>query len=286
MKNKQKLMVSLAVLLTLALLTLVGCVRVNTNYDLSNIGTVKISDAIDSVLPSCVVVDVKKYFTSENAYSCVGVVVEDDKIIVPAQAISTKSGYTYSARLYGSNQTIELENDFVLNKEIGVCVLTVKTRNVKLSPVKFGDSDSLAIGETLFGIGYDAPIISAQEPISTETADYMLAIKAIVSSKIMSGAESGAESKFVLPEDMCKATYTIQGNFNPSAPVAYTHYFSNIKLTRNLSLTDYILFNEAGEFVGLSYLRFVDETFNNNDVTLGIGYACKSNSIKELLLTN
>ena len=60
MKNKVKLIVTLAVLLTLALLALTGCTTTIRDYKLDDIGLITISDAIEDSLESCVVVEVDR----------------------------------------------------------------------------------------------------------------------------------------------------------------------------------------------------------------------------------
>lgn len=284
MKNKHKIVVSLAVLITLALLTLTGCVSIKTTYDLSKIDIATISDATEDVLSSCVAVDVKSRFS--GSYSCVGIAVASDKILVPSQAVGKGDYFTYTGRVYGSNVKIDLIVDTTMGEELGVSILSVVTEGVRLIPVEFGDSDNLAMGEMLLGITYDAPIIGDEVEKSEVTADYLLAMSVMVSSKYMN---KGTHPFTGLTDTMEDSSFMTYGYFNSSQP-NYKNSLSGSESSglgneTYLNLTNCWLFNLKGKFVGVNYLRFVDETTDFNNVVLGIGYASKSNSIKQYMPT-
>ena len=61
------------------------------------------------------------------------------------------------------------------------------------------------------------------------------------------------------------------------------HGFEAIDKNENYVLTNNMLFNTAGEFVGINYLRRVDGTDSNEHIVAGIGYAVRSSNIKAVL---
>ena len=320
MKNKLKWIVSLAVFITLALLALTGCVRTHTQYELGNIGIITISDAVENALSSCVVVEVTGYSGTVYYYS-MGVAVSNNRIIVPRQTIPTNSlggvatQYSYKGRFYNKEGIFDLEYERVYNTfteekggDYGFNVLRVKDSTVNLRPVNFetnkdNSKDIVSLGELLFGVQINLPEdgrYSGEDGIydgawygvpSEKIPTYeFIDIKSVsVASKSM---QIGGHSMSGLPVGMDKATFTTQGYLNKSDYDTYmrnwnqSHGFNKITDNTgndNYSLTNCVLFNNKGEFVGINYLRRVDSTENNNNAVIGIGYTCRSSNMKFVL---
>lgn len=306
MKNKVKLIVTLAVLLTLALLALTGCTTTIRDYKLDDIGLITISDAIEDSLESCVVVEVMQ--SGQTYYYSVGVAVNENTIIcpkqtMPANSLSTTNHflpsnlYSIKGRLYEKTGRFNLEYSKSINSlleyDAAFWVFKVADSNVKLTPVKFAqtkeNNDIIALGEMLFGVEILLPSYKVWEDTAREnipTSEYLKVISAMVSSKSMQiGTYGPSQLKDVLKE----ISFTTQGYFNKSDYDTYMsgwnvlHYYSSLGNVSNYALTNNMLFNKNGEFVGLNYLKRVDEGEKNGQVVIGIGYACKSNSIKTIL---
>lgn len=321
MKNKLKWIVSLAVFITLALLALTGCVNNYTQYELGNIGIITISDAVENALSSCVVVEVTSKYSGTVYYYSMGVAISNNRIIVPRQTIPTNSlggvssQYSYRGRFYNKTGVFDLEYESVYNSfsednggDYGFNVLRVKDPTINLLPVTFANTkedstDIISLGEMLFGVqiklpetgryyGDDGVNEGAWYGVPSEeipTNEFLSLKSASVSSRSM---QVGGHNIYGLPTGMDKATFTTQGYFNKSDYDTYmnnwgaSHGFNKITDNtgkNNFTLTNCILFNCQGEFVGINYLRRVDSADNNNNAVVGIGYACRSNKMKIVL---
>lgn len=294
MKNKFKILVSLAVLLTLALLAFTGCTKKYYNLDDASILTM--SDAIEDVLPSCVELE---FVYGGYQYGFLGLAISETQVIVTSQTVpkvtwpTSQPTYDGRVRINGEEKLVKLvytPNSFVEDEDndVGFRILTLKPEyqfNVKLNPVKFGDSDNLKLGELLFGVSYHTPT----DPIDYGFEDYLKVISVMVSSQKMI---HGSRYLFGLSEKLEKATFTTNGYFEKSY-ANYSHKFSTLEDSnvdivdgerrKLFTLTNSWIFNRDGEFVGMNYLRKIDGSTSNNEVVVGIGYACRSNAIKEVL---
>lgn len=306
MKIKFKLFVSLAILLTLALLAFTGCKPEERNYNLDGIGSVVISDAMEDVLSSCVVVEVVP--GNFTFYYSMGVAISEDKIIVPRQTIPLNKlnlpeiNY-YKGRVYNTKGRFDFvykteDNNFARNNDYGFNVLTLKDKNsVKLKPVKFAQNndttDIIKLGQMIFGVEVivpDSRVYNKNSSVDIPTQEYYKAIPVLVSSKsMMTGADIMSNHPNGIPDEMIAASFTTQGYFNKSDYDTYVtgvdlkHGFEAIDKNENYVLTNNMLFNTAGEFVGINYLRRVDGTDSNEHIVAGIGYAVRSSNIKAVL---
>ncbi len=311
MKNKLKYTVVLAIVLTLALLALTGCVKTNTKYNINGIDSIVISDAVDEVLESCVVVETiyrsNKYGSSNTLYYCIGIAVSENKILVPRQAIPKKtalnmtSSTNYLAYVAGQDKTIALEylsGDNSYLSEYGFSILSVynsQENGIKLKPIKFGNSNvtiangndnenNLNIGQVLFGVEL---LLPDRIHIESKADDFYKVISANVAANGMHiGVGSAAHHPENISDIMKDNTFTTQGYFSKSDPYDsgdYPHDYDLLSNDKLYALTDTMLFNSKGEFVGLNYLRRTDSTSSNEHVVAGIGYALKSNIIKSIL---
>ncbi|MDE6565486.1 MAG: hypothetical protein K2L47_00290, partial [Clostridia bacterium] len=261
MKNKFKLIVSLAILLTLALLAFTGCTTTETDYNLDNIGSVIISDAMEEVLSSCVVIEVAP--GNMTYYYSMGVAITEDKIIVPRQTIPINrlnfvETNCYKGRVYNTTGRFDFvyksqDNTFGQNNDYGFNVLTLKdTNSVKLKPVKFAEnkenSDIIALGEMIFGMEINLPDRNVWGSLSytdIPTSEYLKAIPVLVSSKsMMTGVDIMSNNPNGIPTEMIASSFTTQGYFNKSDYDTYVtgfdsnHGFSSINKNDNYVLTN------------------------------------------------
>lgn len=316
MKNKKKIMVVLAIILTLALLAFTGC-TIDRKYNLDDLELLLISDKVDEVMQSCVVVKTTADVTltsgqkGTNMYYGVGIAITENKILVPAQSVpKTLYNTHFYGRIIGSDETFGLycnyaDNSFVDNANLGFNILTLPINSkVKLKPIKFGKSDSLNVGQTLFGVNITIPEDELLSKSSKDfayglsTEDYLSVNSLMLSYKGFTIGIFDGLSK--LPKAMQEASYTLQGYFNPSDTNTYTYFKevdsigNEIKVgydhgmkgyitSRCFNFTNNLVFNVQGEFVGLNYARLVDNQDKNEEVVLGYGYALMSNFIKDFL---
>lgn len=308
MKNKLKWVVSLAILLTLALLAFTGCEREDRKYDLKQVSIVTMSDAIEDVLASSVVVEAVD--GQDIRYYCAGVAITEKLIIVPKQVIpltEITNSVSIKVKLKGrtTSQTqrfdLELRRTFYDNN-YGFVVLSVVDENIKLKPIKFASTneqsnDIVGLAELIFGVEILIPDSNVYGTKTTTTAsvpvsEYYSVIPVLVSSKQMMTGAYDIYSKLGLKNELIDSTFTTQGYFQKSDYDVFSNFLSVNKLHHGLqkisdsedfTLTNCMLFNKAGEFVGVNYMRKVDNSPENEHVVSGIGYACRSDSIKKFL---
>ena len=136
----------------------------------------------------------------------------------------------------------------------------------------------------------DSRVYSNSSSLDIPTAEYFKTIPVLVSSKsMMTGVDIMSNHPNGIPAEMMAASFTTQGYFNKSDYDTYVtgvdlkHGFEAIDKNENYVLTNNMLFNTAGEFVGINYLRRVDGTDSNEHIVAGIGYAVRSSNIKAVL---
>lgn len=307
MKNKLKWAVSLAVILTLALLAFTGCVTEKRTYDISDIGTVTLTDAADDALSSCVVVEVMK--SGMSYYYSVGLAVTENLIIVPRQTIpiikvmeyiAINENYSYRGRVCGGTGTFALEYDVDLNNTLwnddncGFNILRV-TGDTKLTPIKFApagtDGDIVRLGELMFGVEITIPDSNVWGNYSAKTpaAEYLRIMSVLVSSRDAQMGKLDGQKPFGVPYLVFNNTFTTNAYLSKSDYDTYmkrwdaTHGFELLSSSAEYSLTNCMLFNVKGEFVGINYMRKTDNGDSNANVVAGIGYACRSNAIASIL---
>lgn len=307
MKNKLKWVVSLAILLTLALLAFTGCESEERKYDLKQVSIVTMSDAIEDVLESSVVVEVVD--GQDIRYYCAGVAITEKLVIVPQQTIPLKDltnsfsrDVNFKGRTTSQTQRFDLEYRSFYNNDYAFVVLSVNDENVKLKPIKFASTneesnDIVGLAELIFGVEILIPDSNVYGTKITATAnvpvsEYYSVIPVLVSSKQMMTGAYDIYNKLGLKNELIDATFTTQGYFQKSDYDVFSNFLSVNKLhhglqkisdSENFTLTNCMLFNEAGEFVGMSYMRKVDNTTKDENVVAGIGYACRSDIIKKFL---
>lgn len=310
-------MVALAIIFTLALLTFTGCSN-NRTYNLDNCDLLFVSEKIEEVMSSCVVVKTTAPLTlttgqkGKNTYYGLGVAVTEKKILVPAQSVpKSLYGSTFLGRIIDGDQTFKLVCDISDNviedgKRPTFNILTLPdSSNIKLKPVKFADSDSIVLGQSLFGINISIPEDELSVASSADyfapyltTEEYLGMTKFWVSSNGFSiGSHDGL---LKAPQEIKDSTFTVQGNINASDTHTYTYYEDKdilgkpIKVgyehgmkgyitTRCFNFANSMIFNVDGEFIGVNYARLVNNLEINTQVVFGYGYATKSNYIKSIL---
>lgn len=311
MKNKLKWFVSLAILFTLALLAFTGCETETRRYNLEQVSIVTMSDAIEDVLSSTVVVEVIE--NDSTRYYSVGVAVTEKLIVVPKQTIPLTEvldnvfpRVVFKGKSTSQTQRFDLKyesryNNFSVD-DCGFVVLSVVDSNIKLNPVKFASvntesNDIIGFGELMFGVQILLPDsncwgTSVTSTANTPASEYFSTIPVMVSSKQMMTGNFDPYTQLELSEKMVDSTFTTQGYFQKSDFDTYSNFLTIYKLhhgfkkvsdSKDFCLTNCMLFNKAGEFVGINYMRRSDNEGNNEHVVAGIGYACRSNSIKDLL---
>ncbi len=287
MKNKFKKVVLLAIILTLALLAFTGCTTINRRYNVDDIGTVTISDAIEEALQSCVIIQAQatainldSKANSQYSYIFVGVAISETEVIIPYQAVPKNGEYRniiYKGIIAGNESSLNFRLDYSV-PDYAFAVLELLTPDVKLKAVKFANSDNLILADLLFGVEFSKPYkIGVQ---SLNAYDYMRVNSVMVSSKFMVHNYQSTGHK-----ELEEVTFTAQAYSVVSEP-SYKHNFSLNSYgtsTIEFSLINNILFNKAGEFIGLNYMKKVDSSNNNEHIVDGITYAVKSNAIKQII---
>lgn len=288
MKNKFKKVVLLAIILTLALLAFTGCTTINRRYNVDDIGTVTISDAIEEALQSCVIIQAQatainsdSKVNSQYSYIFVGVAISETEVIIPYQAVPKNGEYRniiYKGIIAGNESSLIFRHKYTPVVNNAFAVLELLTPDVKLKAVKFANSDNLVLADLLFGVEFSKPYkIGVQ---SLNAYDYMRVNSVMVSSKFMVHNYQSTGHK-----ELEEVTFTAQAYSVVSEP-SYKHNFSLNSYgtsTIEFSLINNILFNKAGEFIGLNYMKKVDSSNNNEHIVDGITYAVKSNAIKQII---
>lgn len=288
MKNKFKKVVLLAIILTLALLAFTGCTITNRRYNVDDIGIVTISNAIEEALSSCVIIQTQatainldSKANSQYSYIFVGVAISETEVIIPYQAVPKTGEYrniTYKGIVAGKESSLTFRLEDYSVPDYAFAVLELLTPDVKLKAVKFANSDNLILADLLFGVEFSKPYkIGVQ---SLNAYDYMRVNSVMVSSKVMVH-----NYQSIGHQDLENATFTAQAYSVVSEP-SYKHNFTLNSYGTSItefSLINNILFNKAGEFIGLNYMKKVDSSNNNEYVVDGITYAVKSNAIKQII---
>lgn len=281
MRNKKFVILSLCLVMILGILSFTGCTKgdiYNINIDLQ--GKTMVYETVShKALPSCALVRIKNGLTE---YITVGAfVTADGDLLIDGAMIPAdynQKDWSIEVRVWQSNDTYKSYAAIFDNingmlggviDQSGLAIIKLITTD-KFTPVDIAKTETVAMGEDLLAVSV------LREGKSAE----LIVFEGIVSN---TGFGDCGHISTEAKRDFEYLMMTVGGHFNPlSAPERSQMHINDTMHSRPsdfMAVSDAILFDLNGDFVGFNRLKLVDIGTDNENIVHNISYAVKSDVV-------